>query len=170
VFHAKSFTYHVLPTLRIIRTMSSIPLAKNITGSASKQPRLFDQMKAVARMRHLSLRTERAYLDWIKRYNFFHQKRHPAEMSEEEIRAFISHLAVERRFAASTQTVALSALLFLYRDVLKRDLPYVSNIERAQNPSACRSSLHVRKCREFWNSSMARMELLPVSFTVPVCV
>jgi len=83
-------------------------------------------------MRHLSLRTEDAYVAWIKRYILFHRKRHPAEMGEEEIRQFISDLAVNHRISASTQTVALSALLFLYRDVLKKELPYVSNIERAQ--------------------------------------
>ena len=83
-------------------------------------------------MRHLSLRTEHAYLAWIKRFIFFHEKRHPRDMGEAEIRAFISHLAVEGRVTASTQTVALSALLFLYRDVLKHDLPYVSQIERAR--------------------------------------
>ena len=82
-------------------------------------------------MRHLSLRTEQAYINWIRRFILFHQKRHPAEMSEAEIREFISDLAVNGGISASTQTVALSALLFLYRDVLKKDLPYVSNIERA---------------------------------------
>src|SRR5207302_2738393 len=89
---------------------------------------------AVARMRHLSLRTEDAYVNWIRRYILFHRKRHPSEMGEDEIRQFISDLAVNRRISASTQTVALSALLFLYRDVLKKELPYVSNIERARKP------------------------------------
>jgi integron integrase len=105
-----------------------------IAESAEPKPRLFDEVRAVARMRHLSLRTEQAYVSWIKRYIFFHQKRHPREMGEAEIRAFISHLAVDKDIAASTQTVALSALLFLYRDVLKQELPYVANIERAQKP------------------------------------
>ena len=85
-------------------------------------------MRNVARLRHLSLRTEQAYIQWIRRYILFHDKRHPREMAETEIRSFISHLVVERDITASTQTVALSALLFLYRDVLKRELPYVSNI------------------------------------------
>ena len=100
----------------------------------TSKPRLFDEVRAVARMRHLSLRTEQSYANWIKRFIFFHNKRHPRDMGETEIRAFISHLAVEGDIAASTQTVALSALLFLYRDVLKQDLPYVSNIERARKP------------------------------------
>src|SRR5689334_1511209 len=100
--------------------------------SAQPKPRLLDEVRNVCRLRHLSLRTEQAYIQWIKRYIFFHQKKHPREMGETEIRAFISHLAVDRSITASTQTVALSALLFLYRDVLKKDLPYVSNIERAR--------------------------------------
>src|SRR5437764_7560069 len=85
-------------------------------------------------MRHLSIRTEQAYIQWIRRFILFHKKKHPREMGEHEIREFVSHLAVERSITASTQTVALSALLFLYRDVLKKELPYVSNIERARKP------------------------------------
>jgi integron integrase len=98
---------------------------------ASSKPKLLDEVRAVARMRHLSLRTEEAYINWIRRFILFHKKRHPAEMREPEIRAFISDLAVNGNISASTQTVALSALLFLYRDVLKKQLPYVSDIERA---------------------------------------
>ena len=98
---------------------------------ASSKPKLLDEVRAVARMRHLSLRTEQAYMNWIRRFILFHKKRHPAEMNEPEIRAFISDLAVNGNISASTQTVALSALLFLYRDVLKKQLPYVSDIERA---------------------------------------
>src|SRR5438552_11705372 len=99
-----------------------------------QKPRLLDEVRAVCRMRHLSIRTEQAYTQWIRRYIFFHQKRHPRDMGESEIREFISHLAVNQNVSASTQTVALSALLFLYRDVLKQKLPYVSNIERAHKP------------------------------------
>ena len=95
-------------------------------------PKLLDQVRSVARVRHLSLSTERAYVGWIRRFILFHNKRHPREMAEAEIRQFISHLAVDAKISASTQTVALSALLFLYRDVLKRDLPYVAHIERAK--------------------------------------
>lgn len=101
---------------------------------AHPKPRLFDEVRGVARMRHLSLRTEDAYIGWIRRFILFHEKRHPREMGEQEIRAFISDLAVNAHVASSTQTVALSALLFLYRDVLKQDLPYISQIERAQKP------------------------------------
>jgi integron integrase len=100
----------------------------------NSKPRLLDEVRSVARMRHLSIRTEQAYVQWIRRFIVFHEKRHPREMGETEIRRFISHLAVDGGIAASTQTVALSALLFLYRDVLKQELPYVANIERAQKP------------------------------------
>jgi hypothetical protein len=73
-------------------------------------------------MKHYSLRTEQAYVNWIKRY-IFHDKRHPVEMGEDEIRSFISDLASKKSVAASTQTIAPGALLFLYRDVLKKHLP-----------------------------------------------
>jgi integron integrase len=95
-------------------------------------PKLLDQVRTVARVKHFSLSTERAYVSWIRRFILFHHKQHPKEMAESEIRQFISHLAVDAKISASTQTVALSALLFLYRDVLKRDLPYIANIERAK--------------------------------------
>ncbi len=97
-------------------------------------PKLLDQVREVTRMKHYSLRTEQAYVSWIKRYIFFHDKRNPAEMGEAEIRAFVSDLASKKSVSASTQTVALSALLFLYRDVLKKELPYVEGIERAKKP------------------------------------
>src|SRR6266511_711242 len=95
-------------------------------------PRLLDQVRTVIRVKHFSLSTERAYVGWIRRFILFHHKRHPKDMAELEIRQFISHLAVDAKISASTQTVALSALLFLYRDVLKMALPYIANIERAK--------------------------------------
>lgn len=95
-------------------------------------PKLLDQVRTVLRVRHFSLSTERAYVNWIKRFILFHDKRHPKEMGEPEIRQFLSFLAVEKRISASTQTVALSALLFLYREVLKYELPRVHDIERAK--------------------------------------
>ena len=97
-------------------------------------PKLLDQVVAVARAKHLSRRTEKAYVSWIRRFILFHNKRHPADMAEPEIRQFLSHLAINQKVSASTQTVALSALLFLYRDVLKRELPFIDQIERAKQP------------------------------------
>ena len=83
-------------------------------------PRLLDQVRTTARLRHLSLKTEKAYVNQIKRFILFHGKKHPSEMAENQIRDYLSYLAVERNVAASTQNVALAALLFLYRDVLKK--------------------------------------------------
>ena len=85
-------------------------------------------------MKHYSIRTEETYVDWIKRFIFFHNKRHPLEMGEVEIGAFLTHLAVERKVAASTQNQALSALLFLYGQVLEKKLGAFVGIERAAMP------------------------------------
>ncbi|MFN2516622.1 MAG: phage integrase N-terminal SAM-like domain-containing protein [Pyrinomonadaceae bacterium] len=94
--------------------------------------RLLDKVRSVIRVKHFSLSTERAYVSWTRRFILFHHKRRPKEMAELEIRQFISHLAVDAKISASTQTVALRASFFLYRDVLKQALPYVDNIERAK--------------------------------------
>jgi hypothetical protein len=82
------------------------------------QPKLLEQVRAVARLRHFSLSTEEAYRHWIRRFILFHRKRHPAEMGADHIRQFLSHLSVTGRVSASTQNQAPCALLFLYRDVL----------------------------------------------------
>lgn len=100
-----------------------------------QQPKLLDRVRAVARVRHLSLRTEKAYSGWIRRFILFQHKRHPEEVGAEEVSQFLSHLAVEGQVAASTQNVAPCALLFLYRDVLQIELPYVSGILRAKRPA-----------------------------------
>ncbi len=83
--------------------------------------KLLDQVRDVIRLKHYSIRTEQAYIDWIKRYILFHDKRHPQEMDYREIEAFLTHLAVDQNVAASTQNQALSALLFLYRYVLEKE-------------------------------------------------
>ena len=95
-------------------------------------PRLLDEVRTTARLRHLSLRTEKAYLQQIKRFIFFHGKKHPREMDAKHIRDYLSYLAVERNVSASTQNVALAALLFLYRDVLKLKLDRIEDVERAR--------------------------------------
>ena len=102
--------------------------------SQSQPPRLLDQVRQTLRLKHFSLRTEKSYIQYIRDYILFHDKRHPKEMGVDEIRAYLSHLAIERKVAASTQTVALSALLFLYRQVLQIDLPFIADIERAKRP------------------------------------
>jgi integron integrase len=97
-------------------------------------PRLLDRVRAAVRARHFSRRTEKAYVAWIRRYIFFHDKRHPADMGGPEITKFLSALAMEGDVAASTQNQALSALLFLYREVLGQDLPWLDDIVRAKRP------------------------------------
>ncbi|HEX4440316.1 MAG TPA: phage integrase N-terminal SAM-like domain-containing protein, partial [Thermoanaerobaculia bacterium] len=89
-----------------------------LPGSSPGGPRLLDRVRTAIRARHYSLRTEEAYVAWIRRFILFHNKRHPMEMAEPEINAFLSHLANRVRVSASTHTQALSALLFLYRHVL----------------------------------------------------
>ena len=97
-------------------------------------PKLLDRVRWHLRVKHYSIRTEKAYLDWIRRFILFHQKRHPAEMGEEEIAAFLSHLAIDGHVAASTQNQAFSALLFLYQQVLERKLEYIAGVERIRRP------------------------------------
>ena len=98
------------------------------------KPKLLDQMRHVLRLKHLSIRTEETYLSWTKRFILFHGKRHPQDMGVSEIRAFLTHLAVHDKVAASTQNSALHALLFLYRHVLKQPFPELEGIERAKHP------------------------------------
>jgi integron integrase len=102
--------------------------------SEPQPPRLLDQVRQTLRLKHFSPKTEKSYIHYIREFILFHNKQHPREMGEAEIRAYLSHLAVEKNVAASTQTVALSALLFLYRQVLQIDLPYIDEIERAKRP------------------------------------
>ncbi len=100
----------------------------------SASPRLLDQVRGKIRLKHYSIRTEQAYLDWIKRFICHFGKRHPNEMGAREVETFLTWLAVEGRVAASTQNQAKSALLFLYREVLGADLPWLENVEQAKTP------------------------------------
>lgn len=110
-----------------------ITLSRNATGQpVVQQPRLLDQVRAMIRAKHYSLRTEEAYVYWAKRFILFHGKRHPIDMGPAEITAFLSHLATADSVSASTQTQALSALLFLYREVLDQDVPWMNGIVRAK--------------------------------------
>jgi hypothetical protein len=100
------------------------------------EPKLLDQVRHTARLKHFSLRTERAYAQWVYRFVVHHGKRHPREMGAREIEAFLTWLAVERNVAASTQSQALCALLFLYREVLGIELPRIEDAVRARARSA----------------------------------
>jgi integron integrase len=97
-------------------------------------PKLLDQVRGKIRLKHYSIRTEQSYLDWIKRFILFHGKRHPKDMGPQDVEAFLTHLAVQGKVAASTQNQAKSALLFLYKEVLGIDLPWLDNVERAKAP------------------------------------
>jgi integron integrase len=100
-----------------------------------KPPRLLEQVRDAIRRRHYSLRTEETYVHWIKRFIYFSGKRHPRELGPAEVTAFLNFLARERDVAASTQNQALSALLFLYREVLATPLPWLDELQRAQRPA-----------------------------------
>jgi site-specific recombinase XerD len=100
----------------------------------SAAPRLLERVRDAIRRRHYSDRTEETYVHWIKRFIYFSGKRHPAEMGAEEVTAFLNHLAREREVAAATQNQALSALLFLYKEVLGQRLPWLDGLERARRP------------------------------------
>src|SRR6266571_5324390 len=113
---------------------SLVSAGHETTPAGPPKPRLLDRIRAALRTRHYSPRTEEAYVAWIRRYIFFHGKRHPADMGAPEITRFLSSLAVEGNVAASTQNQALSALLFLYRDVLEVELPWLDGIVRAKRP------------------------------------
>jgi integron integrase len=103
--------------------------------ATAPRPRLLDQVRGAIRARHYSRRTEVAYTRWIVRFNRFHGKRHPAELGEAEITRFLTHLAVRDRVSASTQNQALSALIFRYREVLRRDLEWLAGVVRAKRPA-----------------------------------
>jgi integron integrase len=98
------------------------------------RPRLLDQVRDRIRFKHYSLRTEQAYVDWIKRFIRFHGNRHPSDLSSAHVEAFLTHLAVDLQVAASTQNQAQSALLFLYREVLAHELPLLDGVRRAKMP------------------------------------
>jgi len=136
----------------------SSPLAVHETSPAEpRKPRLLDRVRAALRTRHYSPRTEEAYVAWIRRYILFHDKRHPAEMGAPEISRFLSALAVEEKVAASTQNQALSALLFLYRDVLEIDVPWLDDIVRAKRPQR----LPVVLTRDEVRAILRRLEGMP---------
>ena len=93
-----------------------------------------EEVRRAIRVRHYSIRTEKTYLHWVKRYILFHGKRHPSEMREAEVAKFLSYLATARRVSASTQNQALNALVFLYKVVLERPLESIDGIVRAKQP------------------------------------
>ena len=110
------------------------PKMSSITSSVEpvSAPRLLEQVRARIRFKHYSIRTEQAYVDWIKRFIQHFGKRHPRDLGADEVQAFLTHLAVAGRVAASTQNQAKSALLFLYKEVLAVELPWLDKVEAAK--------------------------------------
>lgn len=102
---------------------------------ASDSPKLLDRVRHRLRLKHYSMRTETAYVGWIRRFIHHHGKRHPAEMGKADVEAFLSALAVEHDVSAATQNQALSALLFLYKEVLEIELPWLDDVTRAKKPA-----------------------------------
>ncbi len=125
-----------------------------LPDSPTRSPKLFDQIRDRLRLKHYSLRTEQAYVQWSKRYIFFHGKRHPAEMGKPEIEAFLTSLAVDRQVSASTQTQALSALLFLYKEVLGIEFPWLTEVTRAKRTARLPTVLNQEEVRAL----MARVD------------
>ena len=107
----------------------------DVPTNSARPPKLMDQLHEAFRSRHYSRRTEQTYCHWVKRFIYFHNVRHPAEMAEPEINAFLTHLAVKEKVSASTQNQALSALLFLYRHVIGREIGDLGEVIRARKPT-----------------------------------
>lgn len=114
-------------------------------------PKLLDRVRAEVRLRHYSRRTEEAYIHWIRRYIVFHGKRHPRDLGAPDVTAFLAWLAVEKRVAPSTQNQAFSALLFLYKDVLRLDLGVVEQVPHAKRPVRVPVVLSVDEVRRVLN-------------------
>jgi integron integrase len=115
---------------------------------APPPPKLLEQVRARLRLKHYSLRTEAAYIGWIRRFILFHKKRHPKDMSKPEVELFLSHLASVGKVAASTQNQALASILFLYREVLEIELPWLTDVTRAKVSQHVPCVLSVTEVRE----------------------
>jgi integron integrase len=114
-------------------------------SSTVDSPRLLDRVRDRLRLKHYSIRTEAAYVGWIRRFILFHDKKHPAEMGKPEVEAFLTSLAVDRNVSASTQSQALSALLFLYKEIMELDLPWLDDVTRAKKPARLPTVLTVKE-------------------------
>jgi integron integrase len=125
-----------------------------------KPPKLLDQLREAIRVRRYSIRTENAYCDWVRRFILFHGKRHPCGMAADEIVAFLTYLANERNVSASTQNQAKSALLFLYRQVLGIELPWVGEIVQAKRGTRLPVVLTPREVRDLLGATQGTMGLI----------
>lgn len=114
-------------------------------------PKLLDRVRNVMRVRHMSHKTERAYIGYIREYILFHKKRHPKEMGVAEVRDYLTHLAVNKNVAASTQNVAFNAILFLYKQVLEIELPIIEGVLRAKRPARLPTVFTPNEAKEIIN-------------------
>lgn len=130
------------------------------TTTKEAPPRLMDQLRGRIRAKHYSIRTEQSYLQWARRFILFHGKRHPREMGAREVEAFLTHLAVERRVSASTQNQAKSALLFLYKEALEIDLPWLENVTQAKQHRRLPVVLTAREARALLDALNGTMWLV----------
>jgi len=123
-------------------------------------PKLLEQLRDKLRLKHYSIRTESSYIDWARRFILFHDKRHPRTLGAKAVESFLTHLAVERNVSASTQNQAKSALLFLYKEVLEIDLPWLSDIASAKASRRLPVVLTPREARLIINELSGTMGLV----------
>jgi site-specific recombinase XerD len=146
------------------------PAPSASVAERAPKPKLLDQVRHVIRTRHYSYMTEKAYVGWIKRFIFFHNKRHPAEMAEAEIARFLSSLASDSHVAASTQNQALNALLFLYHEVLGKKIGYIAGVVRAKRPSRLPVVLTRQEVKTVLSLLCGTDWIMATLFTEPVYV
>ena len=121
--------------------------ANQLEATHVQKPKLLDQVRLAAGVRHFSHRTTKSYVYWIRQFILFHEKRHPAEMAEPEIGSFLNSLANERSLSATTQNVALCAILFLYRHVIGREIEFIEGVVWAERPRRLPTVLTRDECR-----------------------
>ena len=138
-------------------------------ASAPRSARLMDEVRRCLRLKHYSLRTEQAYMGWIRRFILANGKRHPRDMGGPEVERFLSSLAVQGRVAASTQNQALSALVFLYRQVLAVDLPWLDNVVRVKRPKECPRCCRATRYSGCWQRWREGPGCWPAFCTEPGC-
>ena len=140
-----------------------------VRAPSAGKPKLLDQVRDVIRRKHYRIRTEQAYIDWINRFIIYHGKRHPGEMAEEEVAEFLTHLARDLNVAASTQNQALSALLFLYKEVLKHEIGWLQKVERAKKPLKLPVVLSRGEIKQIFGHLHGSPKLMAGLFTVAGC-
>lgn len=126
----------------------------------NKPPKLMDQVRHYLRVRHYSIRTEKTYIGWIKRYIYFHNKRHPKDMGVKEVEAFLTHLAVNLNVAASTQNQAFNALIFLYKNIVGREIKEPIKAFRAKRPVLVPTVLTIDETGRLLNAMHGTQQLL----------